>query len=166
MGISSCATLLWRSNPLSFKIVINLLKTRHDEVKSQHVNRAHPMIVIDANLIGYKTPKGMDAAKHVDFIACSFSSCGAGVLVHADHPAKRRHTKRESIRRKCEKERMTVKLHEKRQKLSSLLQDSKTSHVESCDALSKEIRLLENQVTRSLPEFFVDDLKSITCSKK
>ena len=93
-------------------MIINLIKTRFDEVKSKHVNCTHPTIVIDANLIGYKTPKGMDAAKHVDFIACSFSSCGVGVLVHADHPTKRHHAKRESIRRKCEKERMTVKLHE------------------------------------------------------
>ena len=141
------------------------MKTRFDEIKSKHVNQTHPMIVIDANLIGYKTPKGIDAAKCVEFIACSFSSCGVRVLVHADHPTKLHHAKRESIRRKCEKEKTTVKLHEKRNKLSSLLQNSETSHMESCDALSKDIRSLENQVTRSLLEYFVEDLTSIMLSK-
>ena len=68
MGISSCANLLWRSKTLSFKMIAHLMKTRHDEVKSNIVNRTHPMIDVDANLIGYKTPKGMDAAKHVELI--------------------------------------------------------------------------------------------------
>ena len=112
MGVSSCANLLWRSKSLSLKMIMHLTKTRFDEVKSKHVNRTHHMIVIDANLISYKTPEGMDAAKCVEFIACSFSSCGMGVLVHAYHPTQQCHTKRESVRRKCEKERTTVKSFE------------------------------------------------------
>ena len=103
--------------------------------------------------------------KHVEFIASAFSSNGVGVLVCADHPTQRHDTKRESIRRTCEKERIAAPLLEKRTKLSSLLQNSKTSRVESRDALSKEARSLEHKVRRSLLESFVDYLTSMMCSK-
>ena len=62
--------------------------------------RACPIVVIDVNLIGYKTPNGMDAEKCVELLATILSSNGAVVLVYADHFSKSHDEKRESIRKK------------------------------------------------------------------
>ena len=69
---------------LSFNMTMYLIKCRHDIVNTTNSTRAHLLVVIDANLIGYKDPAGVDAAKHVELFASIFSSNGVGVLVYAD----------------------------------------------------------------------------------
>ena len=71
---------------MSFKIITHVIKSRHEEAKITNPIREHLVVLIYANLIGYKTPNGMEAAKHVELIATVFSINGIGVLVHADHP--------------------------------------------------------------------------------
>ena len=66
--------------------------------------RACPVLVIDANLIGHKTQSGMEEVNDAGILATIFLSNGIGVLVHTDHPSKRHDAKKESIRRKIEKE--------------------------------------------------------------
>ena len=126
MGIKGCSDLMW-SMTLSFDIMTHLIKTRHHEVKQHNMTRAYPMVVIDANLIGYREPTCMDPARCVDSIASSFSNNSVRVLVYADDPTKRHNTMRDSIRRKCENDRITVKLIEKREKLSSLEHENKAA---------------------------------------
>ena len=59
---------------MSFNAIAHAIKTRHEEVKLTNPTRAHPVVVIDANLLGYKTPNGIEAAKHVEILATVFSS--------------------------------------------------------------------------------------------
>ena len=54
----------------------------------------------------------------------------------------------------------------KKAKLSSLLHNFTTSHMDACYDLRKHIRSLENKAVRSLPESFIDHLMSLTCNKK
>ena len=49
------------------------------------MTRAHHMVVIDANMIGFRAPKCIDPDRHVDSITSSFTNNGFGVLVYADH---------------------------------------------------------------------------------
>ena len=62
-------------------MTMHLIKSRHVEVKRTNIIRAHPMVSIDINLIGYKTPKGMDAENCAELIATIFSSNSVEVLV-------------------------------------------------------------------------------------
>ena len=70
---------------MSFDVMMHLIKTRHHEAKQHVMNRACPMVVIDANLIGYRVPKCVDTASHAGSMAPSFSNNGVGVLVSNDH---------------------------------------------------------------------------------
>ena len=51
-------------------------------------------------MIGYRAPKCVDPARHVDSIAFRFSNNDFGVLVCAYYSTKLHHTKRYIIRRK------------------------------------------------------------------
>ena len=62
---------------MSFKMIAHAIKSRHEDVKMTNPTRAHPVAVIDANLIGYKTPNRIEVAKHVELLATIFSSNGA-----------------------------------------------------------------------------------------
>ena len=79
MGFKGCSNLMWRSRTFSFDFMTHLIKVRYHEVKQHNMTRAHPMVVIDANLIGYRAPKFIDPARHVDSIASSFSNNAVGV---------------------------------------------------------------------------------------
>ena len=94
-------------------MVTHLIKSRHNIVRTTNATRACLLAVIDANLIGYKDPAGADAAKHVDLITSIFSINDVSVQVYADHPTKRYGTKRESVRRRRDKERTNLMLLEK-----------------------------------------------------
>ena len=54
---------------MSFKIITHEIKSRHDEVKMTNPTSACPVVVIDANLIGCKTPNGMEEAKCTELLA-------------------------------------------------------------------------------------------------
>ena len=86
MGIKGCSNLMRSSRALSFYVMIHLIKTRHHEVKQYNMTRAFHVVVITANLIGYREPKSIDPARHVDHIDYIFSNNGVGDLVYADHP--------------------------------------------------------------------------------
>ena len=103
IGVKSSSNLLWRLVLLPFQIIIRLIKSRHEEVKSANLTRAYAMVAIDANLIGCKNPKGVSTIKQSDLIADIFSINRVGVLVCTDHPKERYDTKKENIRRKLEK---------------------------------------------------------------
>ena len=107
-----------------------------------NLTREYPVVVIDANLIGCKTPNGIEAEKCVELLATIFSSNVAGVPVHADHPSKVM-TKKEKASEEKAKKRNTVMLHEKRAMLSSLLQHSTADDIESRGDLSKDIHSMK-----------------------
>ena len=69
MGINGCGNLLQRHTTLSFKMIIHLTKTRHEEVKHLNLTYVHPMVGADANLTCYREPNGMDPEKCVESIA-------------------------------------------------------------------------------------------------
>ena len=50
--------------------------------------RAHPVVVIYTNLIGYKTQNRMETAKYVELLATIFLCNGIGILMQTDHPSK------------------------------------------------------------------------------
>ena len=130
---------MWRSVPLSFNMITHAIETRHEEIKLNNPTRTHPVVAIDANVLGCKTPSGMEAAKCVELLAAVFSSNSAGVLARADHPSKRHYTKREIIRRKCEKERNDAAMREKRAALPSLLQHSSAGSAKAAAGASKKL---------------------------
>ena len=57
---------------MSFKMIAHAIKSRHEDVKMTNPTRAHPVAVIDANLIGYKSPNGMEAEKYVELLPTIF----------------------------------------------------------------------------------------------
>ena len=81
------------------------------------------MVVIDANLIVCKAPTDFNMAKYVESIASSFVDNGTRAMVMVDNSVQLHDSKRESARRKCEKEIVTISLLEKRSELSSMLQN-------------------------------------------
>ena len=80
------------------------MKCRHEAINEHNESRPHHVVAIDANLLARKSPAGADPVKHVDLIATMFSSSGVGVMVHACNPTCRFDAKRESMRRKCDRE--------------------------------------------------------------
>ena len=79
MGVKVCSNFLWRPRTLCFDLMMHLTKTRYYEAKKHNMTYVCPMVVIDANLIGYRAPKFIDPARHVDSIASSFSNNVIGV---------------------------------------------------------------------------------------
>ena len=103
MGIKGSGNLLWRPELLAFKKIMHVAKTKCELTKSNNDSRAHPMVVVDVNLIAHKAPKDFDMAKHAEMIASLFSVDSMRAMVMVDDPVRRHDSKRESTRRRCEK---------------------------------------------------------------
>ena len=164
MGIKGSGNLLWRPELLAFKKIMHVAKTKC-ELTKYNASRAHPIVVIDANLIAHKAPKDFDMAKHAEMIASAFSVDSMRAMVMVDDPVRRHDSKRESARRRCEKDRVKMCLLEKRSELSSMLQNLTAANQAKSESLSKEARILERKLSRSSPSTFADELAAIACSK-
>ena len=97
------------------------MKTKCEHTKSNDASRAHPIVAINANLIAHNAPKDIDMAKCVDLIAYAFSVHGIGDIVMINDTVRQHDSKRESVRRTCEKEEFKISLLEKRAELSSIM---------------------------------------------
>ena len=71
-------------------------------------SRACPAVITDANLITHTLLKGTCPCKHAELTTILFSSDSTMILSHSNTPCKRHNSKRESVRRKCEREMITI----------------------------------------------------------
>ena len=99
MGILGSNDLLWRSVPLPLDKIIYLIIQQFYRNNQPH--RPYPVAVLDANLLGFKIPRSIAAAKGVFIIAKEFAKKGIAIVILADNKLKRHHTKRATVKRQC-----------------------------------------------------------------
>ena len=69
--VTKCTEFSTRYTLFTNKMV-HLIKSKYNIVKTTNSTRAYPLVVIDANLIGYKALAGIDATKYTEIIASIF----------------------------------------------------------------------------------------------
>ena len=136
------------------------MKTKCEFTKSNVSSQADHIVVIDTNLIEHKAPKDVDMAKYVDIIASAFSDNGVGAMLMwiilwgdmiENHKVFTEEVKRKQL--KC--------IFKQRSELSSMLKNVSTANQTKSESLSKETRVLEIKLSRSLPLTFEDEFTAM-----
>ena len=165
MGTKGCDNLLWRLVPLSFGKKLHVIRTKYEQAKTTDECMQQPMVAIDANSIVQIAPKDTEMVKHAELIATMFSRYGIGVVIFADDLVKRHNNNRESMRRRCVNEKMKVSFVEKLSELSAMFQHLPAGNLAMSKSISKETRSIENELSRSLPVDFDNQLEDIVGTK-
>ena len=111
MGIPGQNKLLYTSEEIKdckliFRIVSEFYKAKID-AGIENFERKRPKVVIDGNIIGYDfIYKKIGPARGVLHVALAFINAGIDVCIVCDHKDKRHHSKRATIERKGERERI------------------------------------------------------------
>jgi len=165
MGIQSQDKLLFRSIPVEFQDAVTVIQERHRLTKDD-TGRTRPCVAIDANAIAYKQiNKPFGPAGCITFLSEELAKTGIDVLIVADaQDGVRHHSKRATVDRAAKRERNRIKGIQAKMELATVLRDNSEGNSIRNKTLQSQIRSMERQSSRSLPDDFTDCLKEFAGS--